>query len=263
MDVNILAVGDVCSQSGLDFLKRNLRALRRQYGVGFCVVNGENANGVGITPKQADAIFEAGADVVTLGNHTWSRYEIKPYLEEHTDILRPENFSPQCPGRGWDVYETDFGPVCVISLAGRFAMDVNVDNPFLTADYVLSRLEKHMKIVLVDMHAEATSERVAMGYYLDGRASAVWGTHTHVQTSDAFVLPGGTAFQTDLGMTGPWFSSIGREFGPVRQKFLTGVPSRFTVAEGPATLEGAVISFDPTTKKASAIEAYRYREPLA
>ena len=257
MNVNILAVGDVCSQSGLDFLKKNLRALRRQYGVGFCVVNGENANGVGITPKQADAIFEAGADVVTLGNHTWGRYEIKPYLDVHTDILRPENFSPQCPGRGWDVYETDFGPVCVISLAGRFAMDVNVDNPFLAADYVLSRLEARMKIVLVDMHAEATSERVAMGYYLDGRVSAVWGTHTHVQTSDARVLPRGTGHISDLGMTGPKESVLGVCVEQSVNRFLGLPPERYCAAEGEAKLEGCLFTVDTETGKCLAAEALR------
>ncbi len=257
MNVNILAVGDVCSQPGLDILKQRLRALKRQYGVRFCVVNGENANGVGLTPKQADAIFEAGADVVTLGNHTWGRYEIKPYLDAHTDILRPENFSPQCPGRGWDVYETDFGPVCVMSLAGRFAMDVNVDNPFLTADYVLSKLEAHMKIVLVDMHAEATSERVAMGYYLDGRASAVWGTHTHVQTSDARVLPGGTGHISDLGMTGPKESVLGVRIEQSVNRFLGLPPERYRPAEGEAKLEGCLFTVDTETGKCLAAEALR------
>lgn len=247
MTVNILAVGDVCGKSGLEILRSRLFALRKQYDVGFCVVNGENANGVGITPRQADAIFDAGADVITLGNHTWGRHEIGPYLDTHTDILRPENMSPECPGRGWDVYETRFGPICVMNLVGRFAMNVNVDNPFLAADYVLSRLEERMKIVLVDMHAEATSERVAMGYYLDGRASAVWGTHTHVQTSDARVLPHGTGCISDLGMTGPVESVIGVCIDQSINRFLGLPPTRYTQPEGEAKLEGCLFAVDTDT----------------
>lgn len=257
MPVNILAVGDVCGKPGLDILSSRLRAVKRQYDIGFCVVNGENANGVGLTPRQADAIFSAGADVITLGNHTWGRYEIKPYLDDHTDILRPENFAPQCPGRGWDVYDTRFGPICVMNLVGRFSMDANVDNPFLAADYVLSRLEKHMKIVLVDMHAEATSERVAMGYYLDGRASSVWGTHTHVQTSDARVLPGGTGHISDLGMTGAAESVIGVRIEQSIDRFLGLPPSRYEPAEGEAKLEGCVFTIDTETGKCLRAEAIR------
>ena len=262
MDLRVLAVGDVCGVAGLQFLSERLKALKAEQNIDFCVVNGENANVVGVTPRQADDLFAAGADVITLGNHTWVRYELQPYLDSHKRILRPANFAPQCPGRGWGEFKTKSGvELTVVNLMGRFTLDVNTDNPFLVADEILDQVQT--KIVLVDHHAEGTSEKRAMGFYLDGRVSAVWGTHTHVQTSDAVVLPGGTAFQTDLGMTGPWFSSIGRDFGPVRQKFLTGIPARFSVAEGPATLEGAVITFDPSTKKASAIEAYRYREPLA
>ena len=261
MILRILAVGDVVGAPGLTFLTERLRAFREQEHIDFTVVNGENANVVGVTPKQADAIFAAGADVITLGNHTWTRYELQPYLEQKKRILRPANFAPQCPGRGWGEYSVRGGPICVINLMGRFTLDANTDNPFLVADDILDQTQA--KIVLVDMHAEATSEKRAMGFYLDGRVTAVWGTHTHVQTSDAVVLPGGTAFQTDLGMTGPWYSSIGRDFRPVLQKFLSGIPARFDVAEGPATLEGAVITFDAATKRASAIAPFRYREPLA
>ena len=257
MTVNILAVGDVCGKPGLDILRRRLNSVRRQYDVRFCVVNGENANGSGITPRQADEIFAAGADVITLGNHTWGRSEIQTYLDEHTDILRPENFSPECPGRGWDVYETEFGPVCVLNLTGRFAMDVNVDNPFLTADYVLQRLEERMKIVLVDMHAEATSERVAMGYYLDGRVSAVWGTHTHVQTSDARVLPKGTGRISDLGMTGPVDSVIGVSVEQSINRFLGLPPQRYAPAEGEARMEGCLFTVDTETGKCLKAEAIR------
>ncbi|MCL2462983.1 MAG: YmdB family metallophosphoesterase, partial [Defluviitaleaceae bacterium] len=206
MSVRILAVGDICGKSGLDFLQKHLRGLQQWKGADFTVVDGENASVVGLTPAQAELIFAAGADVVTLGNHTWSRAEIKPYLDEKERIIRPANFAPMCPGQGWAEVETDFGLVRVISLIGRFGMDPNVDNPFTVADDILRRGEA---INLVEFHAEGTSEKGALGYYLDGRVSAVWGTHTHVQTSDAMVLPGGTGFITDLGMTGPVYSVLG------------------------------------------------------
>ena len=209
--------------------------------------------------KAAAAIFAAGADVITLGNHTWGRHEIGPYLDTHTDILRPENMSPECPGRGWDVYETRFGPICVMNLVGRFAMNVNVDNPFLAADYVLSRLEERMKIVLVDMHAEATSERVAMGYYLDGRASAVWGTHTHVPTADAKILPGGTGYVTDLGMTGPSHSVLGIRPELSIAKFRGDIPNRYQWANGPTKIEAVLFTIDAETgkcRKAERVDLY-------
>ena len=190
MILRILAVGDVVGAPGLTFLTERLRAFREQEHIDFTVVNGENANVVGVTPKQADAIFAAGADVITLGNHTWTRYELQPYLEQKKRILRPANFAPQCPGRGWGEYSVRGGPICVINLMGRFTLDTNTDNPFLVVDDILEQTQA--KIVLVDMHAEATSEKRAMGFYLDGRVTAVWGTHTHVQTSDAEVLPEGT-----------------------------------------------------------------------
>ena len=179
MILRILAVGDVVGAPGLAFLSEHLRAFKEQEHIDFTVVNGENANVVGVTPKQADAIFAAGADVVTLGNHTWMRYELQPYLEQKKRILRPANFAPQCPGRGWGEYSVRGGPICVINLMGRFTLDTNTDNPFLVVDDILEQTQA--KIVLVDMHAEATSEKRAMGFYLDGRVTAVWGTHTHVQ----------------------------------------------------------------------------------
>lgn len=257
MTVNILAVGDVCGKPGLDILAAKLPDLRSRYDVGFCVVNGENANGVGLTPRQADAIIDAGADVITLGNHTWGRYEIRRYLDENTDILRPENYAPQCPGRGWDVYKTPFGPICVMNLLGRFSLDANVDNPFLAADYVLSRLDAETKIVLVDFHAEATSERIAMGYYLDGRVSAVWGTHTHVQTSDARVLPSGTGHISDVGMTGPAESVIGVRIEQSIDRFLGLPPSRYESAEGKAKLEACLFTVDTDSGKCLEAQALR------
>jgi metallophosphoesterase (TIGR00282 family) len=255
MKVRILAVGDVNGSSGLDFLNMHLRSLIKLENIAFTVVNGENANVVGITPRQADMIFEAGADVITLGNHTWARREIQSYLDDNRFILRPANFAPQCPGRGSGVYETNFGDVCVINLIGRFSMDANADNPFFVADGILKKTEA--RVVLVDMHAEGTSERQAMGWFLDGRASAVWGTHTHVQTSDATVLPKGTGFISDLGMTGPLNSVLGITPSQSIAKFLGYPPTRYDTAPGPAKMECAIFDIDTSSGKCLNVEAMR------
>ena len=255
MILRILAVGDVVGAPGLAFLSEHLRAFKEQEHIDFTVVNGENANVVGVTPKQADAIFAAGADVVTLGNHTWTRYELQPYLEQKKRILRPANFAPQCPGRGWGEYSVRGGPICVINLMGRFTLDANTDNPFLVVDDILDQTQA--KIVLVDMHAEATSEKRAMGFYLDGRVTAVWGTHTHVQTSDAEVLPEGTGYLTDLGMTGPSESVLGIAPEQSIRKFLGDPPRRYEQAKGPGKIEGAVFTIDTETGACTAVEAIR------
>lgn len=258
MTVNILAVGDVTGKSGLDMLVRHLNSLQRMKNIAFTVVNGENASGLGITPRQAEDIYRAGADVITLGNHTWARQEIRDYLDDNERILRPANYTAQCPGRGFGVYDTDFGRVCVMNLVGRYSMDSNNDNPFTTADRVLGG--NHAMLTLVDMHAEATSERLAMGYYLDGRVSAVWGTHTHVQTSDAGVLPNGTGYISDLGMTGPVYSVLG--IAPERSisMFLGNPPARFEQAAGPAKLECAVFEIDVDTGRCLNVEAVRIED---
>ena len=255
MSVKILAVGDVCGEPGLEFLEKRLKDFKAEHGIGFTVVNGENTNVVGITPKQADALFRAGADVVTLGNHTWTRTELRPYLEERRKILRPANFAPQCPGRGDATYTTPFGPIRVINLLGRFSLDTNTDNPFPTVDALLA--ENQTRMVLVDMHAEATSEKLAMGWFLDGRVSAVWGTHTHVQTSDARVLPRGTGYISDLGMTGPSESVLGIAPEQSIRKFLGDPPRRYEQAKGPGKLEGAVFTVDTETGACTAVEAIR------
>ena len=255
MTVNILAVGDVCGKTGIDFLTRNLAAVKKIYDIAFTVVNGENANVVGVTPAQAENIFSAGADVVTLGNHTWARYEIKEYLDANSRILRPANFALCCPGFGHGVFKTPFGDIAVISLMGRFTLDSNTDNPFYVADEILSSL--NTKLIFVDMHAEATSEKAAMGFYLDGRVSAVWGTHTHVQTSDGGLLPKGTGFITDIGMTGPAISVLGIDPQQSVGKFLGEPPRRYESAEGPGKMECAVFTVDTDTGKCLKVEALR------
>ena len=255
MSVKILAVGDVCGEPGLDYLEKNLRNYRKENGIDFVVVNGENANVVGVTPRQADAIFRAGADVITLGNHTWTRTELRPYLDERSRILRPANFAPQCPGRGIGVFKTAFGDQCVLNLIGRFTLDSNTDNPFVIADGYMEEIKE--KIILVDFHAEGTSEKCAMGFMLDGRASAVWGTHTHVQTSDACVLPKGTGYITDLGMTGAVNSVLGIDPEQSIGKFMGDPPRRYESAKGPVKLEGCIFEIDPQNGRCLRAESVR------
>ena len=255
MIYNILAVGDVVGACGVKHLSRCLRSLKKRKSIHFTVVNGENAAMVGLTPNDAEDIFAAGADVITLGNHTWTRTELQPYLDERRKILRPANFGPQCPGRGINVYSTPFGDVCVLNLMGRFTLDSNTDNPFVIADGYMAEIKE--KIILVDFHAEGTSEKRAMGYMLDGRASAVWGTHTHVQTSDACVLPKGTGYITDLGMTGAVHSVLGVDPEQSIGKFMGDPPRRYEAAKGPAKLEGCIFEIDPETGRCLSAEGIR------
>ena len=242
MEIRVLAVGDVTGAGGLKLLRQQLRALKKRERIDFCVVNGENASGVGITPQQADDILDAGADVITLGNHTWNRREICAYMDESQYILRPANFLPSLPGRGWGVFETKGGPVAVVNLIGRCNMNFSPDNPFLVADKILKEIGSVP--VLVDFHAEATSEKLAMGYYLDGRAAAVGGTHTHVQTADETVLPKGTGYISDLGMTGPVHSVLGVKPEQSIALFRGELTSRFEWVTGACSLNGAVFTID-------------------
>ena len=252
MELHVLAVGDIVGTSGLDCLRKTLRGLKKLYHAELCVVNGENASGVGLTPRQADEMLDAGADVITLGNHTWGRREIGNYLDDSRYILRPENYQPEVPGRGWGIFETACGPVAVVNLIGRCGMDFGPDNPFRVIDRVLK--ETGDLPVFVDFHAEATSEKLAMGYYLDGTVSALWGTHTHVQTADEQVLPKGTGYITDLGMTGPIHSVLGVRPEQSVDMFRGAMTSRFETAPGPCRLCGAVFTIDTKTKRCSKAE---------
>ena len=247
MELRVLAVGDVVGNPGMERIRKSLRWLIRKTGADFTVVNGENASVVGLTPRQAEDILDAGADVITLGNHSFSKREIVPYLEDTDRILRPANYAPQTPGRGWAVYETRFGPIGVIDLIGRGNMDYGPDNPFLLVEKLLKKLDT--RLILVELHAEATSEKLAMGYMLDGRVSAVWGTHTHVPTADVRVLPQGTGYITDLGMTGPRNSVLGIRPELSIARFRGDLPERYRWAEGETKLEGALFTIDAATGK--------------
>jgi len=252
MEFRVLAVGDVVGMSGIACVQHHLRGLKKLCGADFCVVNGENANGVGILPQQAQLLLDAGADALTLGNHTFNRREIAPFLEENSRILRPANLLPSLPGRGWGLFETKLGPVAVVNLLGRCSMDFGPDNPFHVIDKILR--QTNGAPVLVDFHAEATSEKLAMGYYLDGRAAAVWGTHTHVPTADEQILPKGTGYQTDVGMVGPVQSVIGIRPEQSVAKFRGELSGRYEVAPGPCKLCGALFTLDPAAGRCTAVE---------
>ena len=250
MLLRILAVGDVVSEAGLAYLERRLRRLQREHNVDFTVVNGENAAGIGVLPWQAQAILDAGADVVTLGNHTWGKRQIADYLEDNPYILRPANFAPNLPGRGFGLYEGPQGlRLGVLNLMGRFQLDANLDSPFRRADEILAGEGAQADLLFVDFHAEATSEKGAMAWYLDGRVQAVWGTHTHVPTADGQILPQGTGFITDLGMTGPARSILGVKPENSVARFLGQLPRRYEAADGPNRLGAVLFTIDTQTKR--------------
>lgn len=260
--MKVLMIGDVVGSPGRNIFKREVPRLRRELGLAAVIVNAENAAaGSGITAALAKEFLEAGADAVTLGDHTWGQKEFPGQIGSVDRLVRPANYPSDCPGKGWTLVTLPTCQIAVVNVQGRVFMNP-VNCPFKTMDRILNEIPKNVP-VFVDFHAEATSEKITLGYYLDGRVTAVCGTHTHVQTSDTLVLPKGTAYLTDLGMTGPYVSSIGRDLKPVTRRFITGMPSRFDVADGPCVLEGAVIDFDPATKVASAIETVRIREPFA
>ena len=244
---HILAVGDVVGEPGLRHLEKVLRPLQKLKDVSFTVVNGENASGVGITPAQARRILEAGADVITLGNHTWNRIQIGAYLDKEERILRPANYAGRVPGRGFGVYRCQGLALGVLNIMGRVDLNSNLDSPFKAANYFWNR--GGFDLLLVDFHAEATSEKGAMGWHLDGRAAAVWGTHTHVPTADCRVLPQGTGFVTDLGMTGPVNSVLGIKPENSLNLFLGGLPRRYEEAEGNCKLNACLFTIDTETKK--------------
>ena len=252
MDFRVLCVGDVVGNPGLNEIRRNLRKLIRKTNADFTIVNGENAAVVGITPDQAEDIFDAGADVITLGNHSFQKREIVPYMEDNRRILRPYNYAPQTPGEGVGIYETKVGPIAVIDLIGRVNMDYTPDNPFLLVEKAIKNIKT--KIILVEIHAEATSEKLAMGYMLDGKVSALWGTHTHVPTADTQILPNGTGYVTDLGMTGPKHSVLGIRPDLSINRFRGDLPERYRWAEGETKMEAVLFTIDSQSGRCTAAE---------
>ncbi len=259
--MKILMVGDVVGKPGREAVHSLLPKLRTAYRPDFVIVNAENsAGGLGVTPDIAIALLErARVDAITLGNHAWAKRDIYGYLCEEPRILRPTNYPPGAPGRGYGVFQTPVGRVGVAVFQGRTFMEAT-DDPFRAADGVLEEVRRSTKMVFVEIHGEATSEKQAFGWYLDGRASAVVGSHTHVQTADERILPGGTAYLTDVGMTGPIDSVIGMKREIVIPRFLSQLPVRFEVADGPAVLFGVLVDVDQETGKARSIERIRAEE---
>ena len=255
--MRILFIGDIFGQPGRRMTKETLPKLWEEYAPDLVLANAENAaGGFGITPPLVEELLDLGIAVLTSGNHIWDKKEIYPYLREHVDgrLLRPANYPAEAPGHGLYVATTRAGVgYAVLNLQGRVFMP-SIDCPFRTADALLAHVPAEVKIRIVDMHAEATSEKQAMGWYLDGRVTAVLGTHTHIPTADEVVLPEGTAYLTDLGMTGPYESVIGMDKGTVIQKFLNQIPARFEVAKGDVRFSAALIEADPQTGRALSIQ---------
>jgi metallophosphoesterase (TIGR00282 family) len=253
----ILMIGDLIGKPGRVAVEQLLPGLREERRIDFVTANGENvAGGMGLTASTADALLRAGVDVITSGNHIWDKREIYPYLDASERVLRPHNYGThEVPGRGWGIFQAlDGTELAVINLQGRTFMQP-IDNPFTDADRLLDESSEPLPPVrLVDFHCELTSEKNALGLYLDGRVSAVVGTHTHIVTGDERILPGGTAYQTDLGMTGPIWSVIGFDPKTVLPRFINALPTRFEVGEGAVIFNAAQIDIDPATGRALAIE---------
>lgn len=253
-------MGDIVGRPGRQIIEDKLPALRRELSLDFVVANGENAaRGSGITPSILDKLYGSGTDVVTTGDHVYRRREIFPHLESDERVIRPLNYPETAAGRGYTIVEAKGQKIAVMNLIGRTFMQA-ARCPFLTADAALEEIGRHTNIIIVDFHAEATSEKIAMGWYLDGRVSAVVGTHTHVPTADARILPQGTAYITDLGMTGPHESVIGRRIDRVLTRFTTGMPTPFDVAKGDVRINGVVVEINATSGKALSIERLEVRD---
>lgn len=245
--MKILVIGDVVAAPGMIMLKNKLRGIKSAHNIDFTIVNGENANGIGITQNLAQDLFDFGADVITLGNHAFANKGICNFLDDNDYILRPANFPPQNNGIGYNVYDVLGYKLLVMNLIGRCDMKFGYENPFLEADKILKNTD--FDIAICEIHAQATSEKQAMGFYLDGRVSAVYGTHTHVQTNDKIINPKGTGFICDIGMCGPIYSVLGVDPAGSIAMFRGDITERFTAADGPCRVSGAIFDIDTNTKK--------------
>ena len=258
--LRLLFLGDVIGEPGRKAVIEMVPRLKQAWGIDFVVVNGENAAaGRGITGKITIDLLRAGVAVITSGDHIWDQKEVVSYIETEPRLLRPINYPPGTPGRGSIVLETAKGKVGVINVQGRTFMQPSLENPFRLVDEEVRRLRAETHILFVDMHAETTSEKIAIGRFLDGKVSAVAGTHTHIQTADEQIFPGGTAFICDAGMCGPTESVLGREIQPIIQRFVSSMPVNFPVAKGEVKLHGILVDIDPSTGKAKSIR--RVAEP--
>ena len=259
--MRILFIGDIVGRPGRDIITEDLSRIKRKEKIDVVIANAENsASGSGVTPRITQELLDAGVNILTSGDHIWKRREIYEFLESTDILLRPLNYPDSVPGRGSTVVDIPgVGKVGVINIVGRVFMDA-VDCPFQVVRSEVKRLQNETDVIIVDVHAEATSEKIAMGWYLDGEVSAVIGTHTHIQTADERILPEGTAYITDCGMTGPYDSVIGRKKEPVLTRFLTHLPARFDVAEGDVQLHGVIVEINSETGKAIEIKRIQHKE---
>ena len=260
--MNVLFVGDIVGKSGRTAFKALLPELNEKFRFDLVIVNGENAAaGFGITAKVGGELLHSGADVITSGNHIWDKKEAMQYLDREKRVLRPLNYPPGVPGFGSIIHTTREGiRTAVINISGRVFMQ-NLDCPFRTAEEEIDRVKPDADVIIIDFHAEATSEKIAFGLYFDGKVSAIIGTHTHVQTADERVMPGGTAYISDVGMTGPANSVIGMETELIFHRFLTNIPVRFEVAKGPSVFSAVVVGIDEKTGRAASIERVQINRP--
>lgn len=258
-EIKVLCVGDVVGSVGCEFLRKKLAEFKRENNIDVCIVNGENsAVGNGMLPNSCNHIFTSGADLITGGNHSLKRREIFDYLDQNENVIRPANYGDGVWGKGYGIIDKGAYRVGVINLMGRVWLE-GYDDPFNTAEKIIAELKKETKIIFVDFHAEATAEKKALGYFLDGKVSAVFGTHTHIQTSDAQIMAGGTGYITDLGMTGPEESVLGVKKEIIIEKFRKGFTTMFETADTPPFMQGCVFTVDRDSGKTVAVEAITVR----
>ena len=252
--MKVLAIGDIVGKTGLQKLKETLPNVIREKNIDFVIVNAENAaDGMGLTEKMYKEILALNVNCVTMGNHTWGKKEIFNFIDDK-HIIRPANYSNNNPGKGYEIFECKGKTICVINLIGRTTMPVLSENPFLVVKDIIEEIKEAVDIIIVDFHAEATAEKIAMGYYLDGKATVVYGTHTHVQTADENILENGTAYITDIGMTGPKKSVIGMDVSASIKRFETSLPEKYKIAEGKGKFNSCMFEIDNITNKVVNIE---------
>ncbi len=255
--MKILAIGDIVGDIGVKKVKSILEDLKKQENIDFVITNGENAaEGMGITEKNFNDLISAGTDVVTMGNHTWGKKDIFKFID-NPKLIRPANYPKDVVGKGFNIYECKGKKIAVINLIGRVDMGVLSENPFLKAKEIISNIKNKADIIIIDFHAEATAEKIAMGYYLDGKITAMFGTHTHVQTSDEKILPNGTGYITDIGMTGPENSVIGMDISASIKRFETTLPERYRIAVGKSMFNGCIFEINDETNKVENIKRVR------
>ncbi len=251
--MNILAIGDIVGEIGVKKIVKELPKLKEKYDIDFCIINGENsAGGMGITKKIFDSLINAGADVITMGNHTWGKKDIFSFIDDKR-IVRPANYTKGLPGNDYSIVNKNNKRIAVVNLIGRTSMGILSENPFIVANDIYNKLKNQADIFVLDFHAEATAEKIAMGYYMDGKYTIVYGTHTHVQTADEQILEKGTAYITDIGMTGPKKSVIGMDVGVSFKRFVTSLPERYKLADSEAMINGCVFKINDETNRTEEI----------